>query len=96
MGAGMNDARRLIVTALAVLGGLALAAPVHAAFPGANGRIMFTRCDTTGCSDADIWTIAADASKSDGVASSCPSGPLSARFGHSLVARARPLLASES
>ena len=47
--------------ALALLGVVALAAPAHAAFPGANGRIAFTSLDWD-YETADVWAMNADGS----------------------------------
>jgi Tol biopolymer transport system component len=48
---------RNLIAPLAVLVGLLAATPAYAAFPGANGRIAYSHCDTNACNDSDIFTI---------------------------------------
>ena len=56
----MGASLRIAVVA-ACLSGLGLAAPAHAAFPGANGKIAFERCvEHHGC---DIYTINPDGTR---------------------------------
>jgi Tol biopolymer transport system component len=51
-------AARLSTIGILVLASLALAAPAHATFPGANGKIAFVRYGPPG--DHDIWVANAD------------------------------------
>src|SRR5262249_60144027 len=56
-------ARYLAVAALAVSALAMGASSAHGAFPGANGRIAFSRCeDGTDCKVGAIWTMNADGS----------------------------------
>jgi dipeptidyl aminopeptidase/acylaminoacyl peptidase len=36
------------------------AGPAHSAFPGANGKIAFARCEVSGCTSFHIWTMDAN------------------------------------
>lgn len=50
----------LILAAPAALVLLWPAGPAHSAFPGANGKIAFARCEDSGCSSFHIWTMDAN------------------------------------
>jgi dipeptidyl aminopeptidase/acylaminoacyl peptidase len=59
-------AARLSTVWILVLASLALAAPAHATFPGANGKIAFARCYWQAnygyCGRSDVYTMNADGS----------------------------------
>jgi hypothetical protein len=49
---------RIFIALCALLIGLGVAAaPARAAFPGANGKLVFSHCDSSACNDSDIVTI---------------------------------------
>src|SRR3954454_6706103 len=52
----------LKVTLVTLVVGLLASVPAQAAFPGANGRLALTRCNTSCSNDADIWSVAPDGS----------------------------------
>ena len=56
--AGYIAAAAFTLAAIALIA----AVPARAAFPGANGKIAFTRCNTSSCDDGDIWSTGAGGS----------------------------------